>query len=369
MPEEASEAPTGTLTATPIQQEVNNTQAVKNTPEGAGKQPTAGDGTNKGKKGDVRTADAASILMALNVTPENKAGAVDIKASENNQATDIKAMVQAIGKNEEKKIEGTNVSSSAGTQNAAVSVPIPVSIPVPAPPEAGGSGNVSQGIKIANGVVPMDVSAVTADASAQKKRKEPPAMVPIPAGIQVFKNGIPIDTKKGWPQQMVQGLQGVPQAAAAVGGARPFNPLQPFINAKIIPKMSAISAAVGAPASGTLPAQSADGKVPEISTGGASHGTYMFLPVEAIVINPPAPKKQKRTGPTKVHRCEECGKTFGTSALVNRHKMIHSGLRPFPCKMCDKKFRQRVHLKKHMRLHTGERPFTCSYCKLHFFCV
>mmetsp|Transcript_15719 Transcript_15719/g.38774 ORF Transcript_15719/g.38774 Transcript_15719/m.38774 type:complete len:535 (+) Transcript_15719:3-1607(+) len=68
----------------------------------------------------------------------------------------------------------------------------------------------------------------------------------------------------------------------------------------------------------------------------------------------------------KSHKCDVCGKAFSTNALVMRHKMIHSGDRPFPCSVCSKRFRQRVHLKKHMRVHTGERPFVCSFCNSNF---
>lgn len=75
-------------------------------------------------------------------------------------------------------------------------------------------------------------------------------------------------------------------------------------------------------------------------------------------------KKDKRNVGTSArsHMCPECGKSFSQRGNLNRHRLIHLGVKPFRCSQCGKAFNQKIHLDKHERTHTGERPFECDMC-------
>ena len=104
----------------------------------------------------------------------------------------------------------------------------------------------------------------------------------------------------------------------------------------------------------------------------------------------------------KKYPCPFCGKQFARGGDLNRHKLIHTGVRPHKCDICakafarkdhlknhksvhlrslpseaalprrpkkypcpalacDKKFRHRAELRCHYRTHTGEKPFKCNF--------
>lgn len=70
---------------------------------------------------------------------------------------------------------------------------------------------------------------------------------------------------------------------------------------------------------------------------------------------------------TKNFVCDTCGKAFGHSGHLNRHKQSHRGERRFKCKLCGFDFLQKSHLLSHMKhIHSSaaEGEHGCSLCKL-----
>ncbi|XP_045181662.1 zinc finger and SCAN domain-containing protein 5B-like isoform X5 [Mercenaria mercenaria] len=60
--------------------------------------------------------------------------------------------------------------------------------------------------------------------------------------------------------------------------------------------------------------------------------------------------------------CDLCGKYFASVGNMERHRILHTGQRPFSCHLCDKTFNQKANLKSHLTLHSGEKPFVCNIC-------
>lgn len=68
-------------------------------------------------------------------------------------------------------------------------------------------------------------------------------------------------------------------------------------------------------------------------------------------------------------RCQVCSKVFLNRNHLNRHAIIHSGVKPFKCDQCDKGFYRMEHLQRHVIVHTGIRPYKCNFCDKSFFQV
>ncbi|XP_039449964.1 zinc finger protein 2-like [Culex pipiens pallens] len=69
--------------------------------------------------------------------------------------------------------------------------------------------------------------------------------------------------------------------------------------------------------------------------------------------------KYKTTGKFK---CETCGETCGSSLLLNRHRLKHTGEKAFTCNFCGKSFSRACNLLTHKRIHTNERCHKCPDC-------
>ena len=62
------------------------------------------------------------------------------------------------------------------------------------------------------------------------------------------------------------------------------------------------------------------------------------------------------------HGCDKCSKVYLHAGSLKKHKMTHSGHKPFVCYVCSKAFTGSHDLKRHKRIHTGHRPFLCDVC-------
>ena len=58
----------------------------------------------------------------------------------------------------------------------------------------------------------------------------------------------------------------------------------------------------------------------------------------------------------KKYPCEFCHKRFPTPSKLHRHKLVHSGEKPYICAVCLKGFTQKVHLNTHKKLAHPDLP-------------
>ena len=52
--------------------------------------------------------------------------------------------------------------------------------------------------------------------------------------------------------------------------------------------------------------------------------------------------------------CYECGKIFSVPSKLERHRVVHSGLKPYMCQFCNKGFTQKSDMKRHEIRHKWE---------------
>ncbi|XP_073521677.1 gastrula zinc finger protein XlCGF66.1-like isoform X6 [Phyllobates terribilis] len=64
----------------------------------------------------------------------------------------------------------------------------------------------------------------------------------------------------------------------------------------------------------------------------------------------------------KPFSCSECGKCYADKSTLNKHQRTHTREKPFSCLECGKCFRHKSALVSHQRTHTREKPFSCLEC-------
>ncbi|XP_071102633.1 zinc finger protein 11-like [Haliotis cracherodii] len=70
---------------------------------------------------------------------------------------------------------------------------------------------------------------------------------------------------------------------------------------------------------------------------------------------------------TQSMQCETCGKIYSNQSNLNRHRLKHTGERPYSCLECGLKFADKFILKNHVHnIHVGTRPFLCQVCGKRF---
>ncbi|KAJ8266649.1 hypothetical protein GJAV_G00133030 [Gymnothorax javanicus] len=60
--------------------------------------------------------------------------------------------------------------------------------------------------------------------------------------------------------------------------------------------------------------------------------------------------------------CAECGKGMKTKHALRHHMKLHKGIKEYECKQCNRKFAQKVNMLKHFKRHTGIKDFMCELC-------
>ncbi|KAJ7996747.1 hypothetical protein DPEC_G00240230 [Dallia pectoralis] len=63
-----------------------------------------------------------------------------------------------------------------------------------------------------------------------------------------------------------------------------------------------------------------------------------------------------------IHPCEMCGRIFNSIGNLERHKVIHTGVKSHGCDQCGKSFARKDMLKEHLRVHDNIRDFLCAEC-------
>lgn len=62
--------------------------------------------------------------------------------------------------------------------------------------------------------------------------------------------------------------------------------------------------------------------------------------------------------------CDICGKVFRDVYHLNRHKLSHSGEKPYACHVCGLRFKRKDRMSYHVRSHDGSvgKPYVCQNC-------
>ncbi|XP_053146160.1 zinc finger protein with KRAB and SCAN domains 7-like [Hemicordylus capensis] len=62
------------------------------------------------------------------------------------------------------------------------------------------------------------------------------------------------------------------------------------------------------------------------------------------------------------HKCLICGKGFTRKSSLNRHHLIHTGVKPHKCSDCGESFYRKTNLLAHEVIHAEEESYNCSDC-------
>uniref|UniRef100_A0A672PCG6 POZ/BTB and AT hook containing zinc finger 1 n=1 Tax=Sinocyclocheilus grahami TaxID=75366 RepID=A0A672PCG6_SINGR len=77
------------------------------------------------------------------------------------------------------------------------------------------------------------------------------------------------------------------------------------------------------------------------------------------------PADNRKRERTRRHvACDLCGKVFRDVYHLNRHKLSHSGEKPYACPVCGLRFKRKDRMSYHVRSHDGSvgKPYVCQSC-------
>uniref|UniRef100_A0A8C7ZEN1 POZ/BTB and AT hook containing zinc finger 1 n=1 Tax=Oryzias sinensis TaxID=183150 RepID=A0A8C7ZEN1_9TELE len=99
---------------------------------------------------------------------------------------------------------------------------------------------------------------------------------------------------------------------------------------------------------------------------GASSGGVSSLPdsLSALPGGLALDNGRKRERTRRHVGCEICGKVFRDVYHLNRHKLSHSGEKPYACPVCGLRFKRKDRMSYHVRSHDGSvgKPYVCQSC-------
>ncbi|XP_037567897.2 oocyte zinc finger protein XlCOF15 [Dermacentor silvarum] len=77
-------------------------------------------------------------------------------------------------------------------------------------------------------------------------------------------------------------------------------------------------------------------------------------PVTDVIVASTLQSSMALAQPPKEFACTICGRKFSLKCNLNRHNLVHTGVRNYGCEVCGQRFVLRQHLKKHLTRHAKE---------------
>ena len=68
----------------------------------------------------------------------------------------------------------------------------------------------------------------------------------------------------------------------------------------------------------------------------------------------------------RAYLCDFCGSSFNHLQSLKSHRMLHTGEKPYWCHDCGARFTDHRNFKRHRRIHDGAFPYPCTHCDKSF---
>ncbi|XP_063767162.1 POZ (BTB) and AT hook-containing zinc finger 1 isoform X2 [Eleginops maclovinus] len=101
-----------------------------------------------------------------------------------------------------------------------------------------------------------------------------------------------------------------------------------------------------------------------LTAGGLSLMSPSALEENGVQLHGGLDNGRKRERTRRHVGCEICGKVFRDVYHLNRHKLSHSGEKPYACHVCGLRFKRKDRMSYHVRSHDGSvgKPYVCQSC-------